>query len=177
PDRITDVRDQRVIRGLHCRARIIRWRCAISQAGTGITAGEAARIAELRNCGTGKQFGTSAIPQFSMTDSHNSAPHPPEPELIPPGTPWPRGPASPLSDESLDRLARWLDDGVAVPGTSIRFGLDPIIGLIPGIGDAIGALASFIFVFAGWRRGLPAITLVRMVANILIDSLGGTLPI
>jgi Domain of unknown function (DUF4112) len=102
---------------------------------------------------------------------------PAEPELIPPNAPWPRGSTAPLSDESLDRLARFLDDGVAVPGTQIRFGLDPIIGLIPGIGDMLGALASFVFVFAGWRRGLPGVTLVRMVANIVIDSLAGTLPV
>ncbi|SRR5258706_15109518 len=100
-----------------------------------------------------------------------------DPEIIPPGVPWPRAQSSALSDESLDRLASFLDDGVAVPGTKLRFGIDPIIGLIPGIGDALGALASFVFVFAGWRRGLPSVTLVRMVANILIDSLGGTLPV
>src|SRR4051812_3786810 len=100
-----------------------------------------------------------------------------EPEIIPPGTPWPRGPASPLSDEALDRLASFLDDGATVPGTSLRFGFDPLIGLIPGFGDALSALASFVFVFAGWQRGLPNVTLTRMVANIVIDSLCGTLPI
>lgn len=100
-------------------------------------------------------------------------PEPLEPEIISPDEPVPFG----LSDAHLDRLAQVLDDGLAIPGTSVRFGLDPIIGLLPGFGDAIGALLSFVFVFAGWRRGLPGVTLLRMVVNIGIDSLGGTLPI
>src|SRR5437016_1639335 len=101
----------------------------------------------------------------------------PEPEIIPPGAPWPRRDTGALSDESLGRLASILDDGVAIPGTSIRFGIDPIIGLIPGIGDVLGSLASFMFVLAGWRRGLPSVTLLRMLVNIAIDTLCGTLPI
>jgi hypothetical protein len=104
---------------------------------------------------------------------HARMPEPLEPEIIPPEEPAPFG----LSDANLDRLAQILDDGFAIPGTKIQFGLDPIIGLLPGFGDAIGALLSFVFVFAGWRRGLPAVTLLRMVVNIGIDSLGGTLPI
>jgi hypothetical protein len=100
-------------------------------------------------------------------------PEPLEPEIISPDEPVPFG----LSDANLERLAQMLDDGFALPGTNIRFGLDPIIGLLPGFGDAIGALLSFVFVVAGWRRGLPGVTLLRMVINIGIDSLAGTLPI
>ena len=96
-----------------------------------------------------------------------------EPELIPPNQPI-RGP---LTDEKLDRLAGWLDDGLRVPGTQIHFGLDPLIGLVPGLGDALGALLAFVFVVAGWQRGLPKITLLRMLVNILVDALGGTLPL
>jgi hypothetical protein len=100
-------------------------------------------------------------------------PKPLDPEIIGPDEPIQFG----LGDPQLDRLAQFLDDGFAVPGTSIRFGADPIIGLLPGFGDAIGALLSFVFVFAAWRRGLPAVTLLRMVINIGVDSLGGTVPI
>lgn len=100
-------------------------------------------------------------------------PDPLEPEILPPNEPAALG----LSDANLDRLAQILDDGFAIPGTRIHFGLDPIIGLLPGFGDAIGALLSFVFVFAGWRRGLPGVTLLRMVINIGVDSLCGTLPI
>jgi len=97
---------------------------------------------------------------------------PPEPEIIPPGRPIPR-----LSDAALDRLASLLDDQFRVPGTSLRFGLDPIIGLLPGIGDMISGLAGFLFVYAAWERGLPRVTIARMLTNIAIDTLTGTLPI
>src|SRR5947209_1721470 len=50
-------------------------------------------------------------------------------------------------------------------------------GLIPGFGDVIGGILSFAFVFAAFERRLPRITIARMVANILIDTVGGTLPI
>ena len=96
----------------------------------------------------------------------------PEPEIIPPGRPIPR-----LSDVTLDRLATIQDDQFRVPGTSLRFGLDPVIGLLPGIGDVITGLASFLFVYAAWERGLPRVTIARMLTNIAIDTLTGTLPV
>ena len=81
-----------------------------------------------------------------------------------------------LSDESLDILATLLDDYFRLPGTSIRFGLDPLIGLIPGLGDTITGVASFLIVFAAWQRGLPKVTITRMVANIGVDTFLGSLP-
>jgi len=82
-----------------------------------------------------------------------------------------------LTDEQLDHLAGVLDDIFHIPGTKIRFGLDPIVGLVPGLGDIITGLLSFLIVFAGWQRGLPRIALSRMVANIAIDTLLGAIPI
>ncbi len=95
----------------------------------------------------------------------------PEPEVIPPTR------HAALSDESLEIIAGLLDDYFRIPGTSIRFGLDPLIGLIPGLGDAISGFASFLIVFAAWQRRLPKITLTRMVANIGIDTLVGSIPL
>ena len=66
-----------------------------------------------------------------------------------------------FADENLDLLAHVLDDWFRVPGTSIRFGLDGIIGLVPGLGDIIGGLASFIIVVAAWVRGVPYVTLLE----------------
>ena len=104
-----------------------------------------------------------------------------EPEVIPPGTPWPSAPAeeeeSVLSDENLEYLVALLDDMFRVPMTGIRFGLDPFIGLIPGIGDWVTGAVSFLILVTGWRRGLPRVALTRMVANIGIDSLVGTVPV
>ena len=82
-----------------------------------------------------------------------------------------------FADENLDLLSHVLDDWFRLPGTSIRFGLDGIIGLIPGLGDILAGLASCIIVVAAWFRGVPYVGLIRMVVNIAIDVLVGTIPL
>lgn len=82
-----------------------------------------------------------------------------------------------FSDRNLDLLSHLLDDFLRIPGTQIRFGLDGIIGLIPGIGDILGAMASWIIILAAWLRGVPRITLARMLANVAIETIVGTVPI
>jgi hypothetical protein len=82
-----------------------------------------------------------------------------------------------ISDEQLDTLARVLDDVFQIPGTNIRFGLDAIIGVIPGIGDMITGATGMLMVYTAWNRGLPKVTMARMVANIAVDSLLGSMPI
>lgn len=82
-----------------------------------------------------------------------------------------------FSDRNLDLLAHILDDYLRIPGTQIRFGLDGIVGLIPGIGDVIGAMASWIIILAAWLRGVPRVTLARMFANVAIETIVGTVPI
>lgn len=74
-------------------------------------------------------------------------------------------------------LARLLDSAVAVPGTSFRFGLDPVIGLIPGLGDLAGAVLSGYIVLAGIRMGVSRAGVVRMIANVAIDTIVGSIPI
>jgi Domain of unknown function (DUF4112) len=81
------------------------------------------------------------------------------------------------SNEHLDYVAALLDDMWRIPGTPIRFGLDAVIGWVPGIGDAMAGIASCLIVFASWRRGAPRITLTRMVANILLESTIGAIPV
>jgi hypothetical protein len=77
----------------------------------------------------------------------------------------------------LERLARLLDSAFAIPGTRFRFGLDGVIGLAPGVGDAVGiALSSYIVVEA-WRMGVPPQILMRMIANIVVDGAIGAVPI
>jgi len=82
-----------------------------------------------------------------------------------------------FADENLDLLAHVLDDCFRLPGTSIRFGLDGIIGLIPGLGDILAGLASCIIIVAAWFRGVPYVALVRMVVNVGVDVLVGAIPI
>ena len=75
------------------------------------------------------------------------------------------------------RAARVLDELFRVPGTNIRFGLDSILGLLPGGGDfAGGALSAYVIVAAA-RLGAPPSLLVRMGANVLVDTLLGTVPV
>jgi hypothetical protein len=81
------------------------------------------------------------------------------------------------SNEHLDYIAALLDDMFRIPGTRIRFGLDALIGWIPGIGDAAAGIASFFIVFAAWRRGVQSITLVRMIANVLLETTLGAIPV
>ena len=107
---------------------------------------------------------------------------PNQPEIIPPGgTPEAAeaeaSAGAGIRDEHLNMLATVLDDLFVIPGTDIRFGLDALIGLLPGLGDLVTGVASFLIVYAAWERGLPRVTVVRMVANISIDTLVGTIPI
>lgn len=108
-----------------------------------------------------------------------------EPEILPPGT-LPRngavrprlgGAGGAFRDENLDMLSRLLDTWFRVPGTNIRFGLDGIIGFVPGIGDVLAGLASTIIVLAAYFRGAPLITIARMVANLGIEVIIGMVPV
>lgn len=76
-----------------------------------------------------------------------------------------------------DQLAELLDQKFRIPGTDIRFGLDPVIGLVPGVGDWIGGVVSLYFmVHAVVLGGKPSI-LLRMFLNILADLVIGSVPL
>jgi hypothetical protein len=78
----------------------------------------------------------------------------------------------------LDRLAHYLDQLFRIPGTRIRFGLDPIFGLIfPGAGDALTSLLSVYIVWKSVRYGIPKIVVARMVFNVAVDYVVGTFPL
>ncbi len=87
-----------------------------------------------------------------------------------------------LSDDPASRtkrvrvLAKLLDNSIAIPGTGWKIGFDPIVGLIPGIGDLIGAVLSGYIVLEAARADVPAMTLMRMLANVGIDTLLGAIP-
>jgi hypothetical protein len=79
--------------------------------------------------------------------------------------------------EDLNYIATWLDDRFVIPGTQIRFGLDALIGWIPGLGDALAAFASMFIVAAAWKRGAARITVLRMMLNLTIENVLGAIPI
>lgn len=80
-------------------------------------------------------------------------------------------------DESLERLAWLMDDVIRIPGLGWRFGLDAIVGLVPGFGDTATSLVSFYILVAAVRQRVPKITLLRMGLNLGIDYLVGSLPL
>jgi len=78
---------------------------------------------------------------------------------------------------SLARLSRLLDGAVRIPGTDIRVGLDPILGLIPGLGDWAGALGAGYILLRAASLGVARPTLLRMAGNIGIDFMAGSVPV
>ena len=80
-------------------------------------------------------------------------------------------------DESLERLSWLMDDLIKIPGLGWRFGLDALVGLIPGLGDTATSLASFYILASAVRYGVPKVTILRMGMNIGIDYLVGSLPL
>lgn len=74
-------------------------------------------------------------------------------------------------------LTRLLDSAATIPGTGIRFGLDPILGLVPGLGDIAGAVLAGYLVLLAQRLGAPRSVVLRMLANVAVDTAGGTVPL
>ncbi len=77
----------------------------------------------------------------------------------------------------LRQLARLLDAAVRIPGTNIRFGLDALLGLIPGAGDIAGGVLSTFIILQAANRGASGSVLTRMVMNVAVDSIVGAVPI
>ena len=85
-------------------------------------------------------------------------------------------PANPEQLRKLDRLARLMDAQFSLPGTNIRFGLDGLIGLIPGAGDLITLAISGYLVTSAARNGASSYVLARMILNTAIDAIIGAIP-
>jgi hypothetical protein len=87
------------------------------------------------------------------------------------------GTHQPVQFERLRAVSRLLDSAFTIPGTRYRFGLDAIIGLVPGLGDAVSALFSAYLVLQASRLGAPRAVVTRMVANVAIDTIVGWIPV
>lgn len=87
-----------------------------------------------------------------------------------------RAPASPQINK-LRAIARIFDELVPIPGTKMRFGLDAILGLLPGGGDLVGGAVSAYSILIAARMGAPASVIVRMGLNIAIDTVVGLVPL
>jgi hypothetical protein len=92
-------------------------------------------------------------------------------EVLPPDDG--RGQDSP----EVARIIAWvLDDLIQIPGTKHRIGLDPIISLIPGLGDTSASAIGTIILLQAFTHGVPKIVIVRMAANIMINAVLGSVP-
>jgi hypothetical protein len=79
--------------------------------------------------------------------------------------------------ERLSELANWLDAKFTLPGTRITLGLDSLLGLLPGAGDTVGSLFSLYFVYRAHEWGVPTAIKAKMLWNILLDFVIGTIPL
>ena len=84
-----------------------------------------------------------------------------------------------MDDRGIARaraFAKLLDSAARIPGTSIRFGLDPVLGLVPVVGDLAGAALSGYIVLLGVRQGAPRAVVLRMLGNVAIDTIVSSVP-
>jgi hypothetical protein len=77
---------------------------------------------------------------------------------------------------NMDRISKWMDSAFKIPGTNFRFGLDGILGLIPGAGDLSTLAVSGYLIVLMARNGASGYVLARMVLNVGIDALIGAIP-
>jgi hypothetical protein len=74
-------------------------------------------------------------------------------------------------------LVRLFDEAIRIPGTRVSFGLDFLLGLVPGAGDVAGAMAALWGVWLARQMGAPAAVQIRMLGNVALDAAGGAIPV
>ena len=74
-------------------------------------------------------------------------------------------------------LAHALDAQWRMPGIGVRFGWDAVIGLVPGLGDALAGLIGSYGLWVGWQLGAPAVVLARMLLNLAVETVVGSIPV
>jgi len=102
------------------------------------------------------------------------------PAVDAPGRPGSAGSGPPLEPAELRRIkaiAYWLDERFRIPGTNIRIGIDGLAGLVPGIGDAATTLIALYIVAEAYRLGLPPRAIARMLTNVGLDFMLGSIPL
>jgi hypothetical protein len=101
-------------------------------------------------------------------------------EVLPKNPPPPRrtpGTADPSADPLVALIARIMDSIFTIPGTKVKFGLDPLIGLIPGFGSGASAFVSLLLIARSATHGVPNHILARMTLNVLINAILDAVPV
>ncbi len=94
-----------------------------------------------------------------------------------PGSTFSQGRSRTERVKRLDSIATLMDTAFVVPGTGVRFGFDGLIGLVPGIGDAVTTILSLYLVHEAWQLGAPKHVIGRMLANVALDGVVGSVPV
>lgn len=76
----------------------------------------------------------------------------------------------------LEEVADWLDSRFVIPGTNLRFGVDFLLGVLPGVGDGVTALPALYLVYRASQLGIPKRIVMRMLLNVLVDVAVGAIP-
>ena len=93
------------------------------------------------------------------------------------GTAPAHDPAAAADLERVERLARLMDARYGIPGTRFRFGLDSLLGLVPGVGDTLALAPSAWMVWRAWHHGVPRNKLAKMAVNTGVDYVVGSIPV
>jgi len=81
------------------------------------------------------------------------------------------------AERRIERVTHALDELIGIPGTPIKVGLDPIVGLIPVVGDAVAGVVGAWVIGEAARFGIPRVVLTRMVVNLVVDLAIGAIPL
>lgn len=95
------------------------------------------------------------------------------PEIIEPRAGW----RDHTDTRDIEKLAEWLDTKWVLPGTNWRFGMDSVIGLVPGIGDAVTTLMGAYIIVRARELGAPLHLQAAMVGNLVVDTVVGAVPL
>jgi Domain of unknown function (DUF4112) len=79
--------------------------------------------------------------------------------------------------DRLDMIAALLDTVLLIPGSNIRFGVEALLRLWPGVGDAVASALSLYLIYEAWRLSVPRLLLGRMLANVVLEGTIGAVPI
>lgn len=86
-------------------------------------------------------------------------------------------PATHPAQKRIRAVSHVLDEAIRIPGTNIRFGLDPVFGILPVAGDTVAAVLSAYVIYEGYRVGAPASLLAKMAALVAVDTIIGSVPV
>jgi hypothetical protein len=89
----------------------------------------------------------------------------------------PASEAKEFDDPLIALVSRLMDSAFIIPGTSIRFGFDPIIGLVAGYGDAASSITSLLLLFRSMKHGVPRVVIAQMAMNIVLNGTVGAIPL